>query len=115
MSKLEELKKLKAAYEEALATTAKDIIKEVLESWFEENPKAAAVRWQQYTPYFNDGDPCVFGLRGFYMSETENPEDWDYIDDIPGLLREVVETLGDGVEITVTRDLTMTVEDIDHD
>ena len=23
-----------------------------------------AVRWRAYTPYFNDGDPCVFGIRG---------------------------------------------------
>ena len=27
-----------------------------------ERPEVAAVRWRQYTPYFNDGDPCVFGV-----------------------------------------------------
>lgn len=24
--------------------------------------QVAAVRWYQYTPYFNDGEPCLFGL-----------------------------------------------------
>jgi len=23
--------------------------------------------WTQYTPYFNDGDPCEFGCRGFWV------------------------------------------------
>lgn len=27
-----------------------------------------AVRWQQYTPYFNDGDPCVFRSNAAYGS-----------------------------------------------
>ena len=25
-------------------------------------PMISAVRWRQYTPYFNDGDACVFGV-----------------------------------------------------
>ncbi len=27
-------------------------------------PGVTAVRWCQYTPYFNDGDPCVFSIYG---------------------------------------------------
>ncbi|MBM4707887.1 hypothetical protein GS982_01575 [Rhodococcus hoagii] len=26
-------------------------------------PEVEAVRWEQYTPYFNDGDACEFGIR----------------------------------------------------
>lgn len=26
-------------------------------------PEVEAVRWEQYTPYFNDGDVCEFGVR----------------------------------------------------
>lgn len=26
------------------------------------HPMISAVRWHQYTPYFNDGDPCEFGV-----------------------------------------------------
>lgn len=28
-----------------------------------ESPDVAAVKWTQYTPYFNDGEPCVFGAN----------------------------------------------------
>lgn len=27
-------------------------------------PEVLSFRWKQYTPYFNDGDPCVFGVHG---------------------------------------------------
>lgn len=27
-------------------------------------PEFGAIRWRQYTPYFNDGDACVFGVHG---------------------------------------------------
>lgn len=27
-----------------------------------EHDSFTALRWAQYTPYFNDGDPCVFGI-----------------------------------------------------
>jgi hypothetical protein len=30
-------------------------------------PGVAAVKWDQYTPYFNDGDPCEFGIGEFYV------------------------------------------------
>lgn len=30
-------------------------------------PTVAAVRWSQYTPYFNDGDACVFSIHGFQV------------------------------------------------
>jgi hypothetical protein len=37
-----------------------------------------AVRWQQYTPHFNDGDPCVFSAGEVYFSRTQDePDDWD--------------------------------------
>lgn len=28
-----------------------------------DSPKVARFGWTQYTPYFNDGDPCVFGVN----------------------------------------------------
>lgn len=53
--------------------------------FFEETPVQAAV-WTQYTPYFNDGDECVFGvndpffiLSGFDPEELESP--YSYEDD----------------------------------
>lgn len=30
-------------------------------------PNVEAVRWNAYTPTFNDGDPCTWTLDGFYL------------------------------------------------
>lgn len=40
-----------------------DALKEV----FEELPWLEALRWEQYTPYFNDGDPCNFMVGEFTL------------------------------------------------
>lgn len=39
-----------------------------------------AVRWYQYTPYFNDGDACTFsaGQFGVKLDVDEGEEDFDY-------------------------------------
>lgn len=38
------------------------------------------VVWTQYTPYFNDGEPCLFGLnlRGVILSDQREGELADY-------------------------------------
>lgn len=40
-------------------------------------PGVIAVRWNQYTPYFNDGDPCEFSayLRGVKLEDRFLTED----------------------------------------
>ena len=44
-----------------------------------QHPDFAAVRWTQYTPYFDDGDPCVFSVReysiGFLLNSDEEGTD----------------------------------------
>lgn len=42
----------------------------------------AAFGWRQYTPYFNDGDPCVFSAYGVWAARPQdlNSEDPDEID-----------------------------------
>ena len=37
---------------------------ELLDDLLDE-PNVEAVRWRQYTPYFNDGEPCIFGVGEF--------------------------------------------------
>lgn len=36
-----------------------------------------AVKWQQYTPYFNDGDACVFGISEPWFRTVDDDEDVD--------------------------------------
>lgn len=43
--------------------------------------------WTQYTPYFNDGDPCEFGTSGLWIRTVEDLT-----------LKTVVSTDGDGGE-----------------
>lgn len=41
--------------------------------------EVASVRWEQYTPYFNDGDPCYFRLgeaRVKFAEYNEDEGDW---------------------------------------
>lgn len=42
-----------------------------------DHPDFAAVRWTQYTPYFNDGDPCTFSAckPGFLLNSDEEGTD----------------------------------------
>lgn len=53
---MDDLKRQKDATAKHFAEKLKDLFQE----FFEANPKIDAVRWEQYTPYFNDGDPCTF-------------------------------------------------------
>lgn len=34
----------------------------------------AAVKWAQYTPFFNDGEPCLFGVCGFSVKLGDDAE-----------------------------------------
>lgn len=47
----------------ALAAKAKAILTAHIAKVFVELPEIAGMRWSQYTPYFNDGDQCVFRLH----------------------------------------------------
>lgn len=79
---VEEIEMAKAAYK----TDIKDLVKEMeafkkeyqkkgqkilqtaFTQFFEENPKIKTITWSQYTPYFNDGDECLFSINEFYCS-----------------------------------------------
>lgn len=52
----------------------------VFENFFKENPEVKAIRWTQYTPYFNDGDECVFGVNepSFFVGEFDSKKEYDY-------------------------------------
>jgi len=35
-----------------------------------DDPTITEFGWRQYTPYFNDGEPCEFGLHGVWVRTT---------------------------------------------
>lgn len=70
-----DIKKLINDYNDAkkvLETTIKDKSKEVFAQFFIDNPEFRTIEWRQYTPSFNDGDPCEFTRGEVYY--TLQPE-----------------------------------------
>lgn len=45
-----------------------------------EHPLAEYVKWNQYTPYFNDGDACEFSIHEARVKVEGIDEDGDYDD-----------------------------------
>lgn len=61
-------------------TFFKDLAKEL----FEKNPELLKFSWYQYTPYFNDGDPCIFSANIDYPNILlSNMDEEIWLDDEP--------------------------------
>jgi hypothetical protein len=52
----------KASYEKMVLEAGEAAIKELLNDFLTKHPEAEGIEWEQYTPYFNDGEPCVFNV-----------------------------------------------------
>lgn len=55
-------------------TTAQALFKETTKEFFDKNPNVTAIVWTQYTPYFNDGDECTFGVNDATFTNAPDPE-----------------------------------------
>lgn len=62
-AKLIELKEKMEAIQKEIKESGEAAVKELFKEFFDKNPQVVALRWQQYTPYFNDGDPCYFRVN----------------------------------------------------
>ena len=51
-----------AELQKKFQTEAQKLFKETTKEFFDKNPDITAFTWVQYTPYFNDGEPCEFGV-----------------------------------------------------
>ena len=133
--------KIKEARKAAKAVV-KTLFSEMSTHVFSQFPTLKSFGWTQYTPYFNDGDPCTFRSHSSYPSMTflvdgvEENFDTDYGDDDPenpktseelrnnveealkvffkDFDEEDLEDFGEG-KVVVTRDGKIDVEDYDHD
>jgi hypothetical protein len=74
-----EISRLKAELVEQVKTCMEPAAKE----FFNKYPFVRAIAWTQYTPYFNDGEPCKFGVKDVHIfTEYEFPkEDYKHITD----------------------------------
>ena len=81
---LSQLFELREEYKKKVKIHGEDLLKSDFRDFFDSTPEVESVQWTQYTPGFNDGDPCVFGLGAFlYRSKNtatkvkEKPEDFE--------------------------------------
>jgi hypothetical protein len=98
MFTIEEFKAKKEAIanqQKELQNSLTDIFNKGIKELFDKYPNhLAQISWRQYTPYFNDGDPCTFRVSEFYINGQEA---YDYGDDIP----EIVDSLYTAEEKTL--------------
>lgn len=81
---LDKLKTLTARAAEVKAnfiSEAKELIGPAITALFKDHPEIKALKWTQYTPYFNDGEPCVFSVSGVYASTAADVSSDDDADD----------------------------------
>lgn len=130
-----ELKSVLDETKKKMAECFKDYLKEGFGAIFEKYPKLKSLRWEQYAPYFNDGDACIFHVWHYFEDddilfedgfEDTNGDDYGYGDaykDVADMASDIIggadeddfeQLFGDGVRVTVTRD-GFEVENYDHD
>lgn len=65
-NKFNDLKKKIADAQKDLQKASQILFKELSVELFKENPTLESFAWQQYTPYWNDGDTCTFSALTEY-------------------------------------------------
>lgn len=134
-TKIKEFDELRKQFNTKLAEMLKDSLKE----FFSENPVVKCIVWDQYTPYFNDGDPCCFGIGEIHFAKKnyEGGRSYDYeehsvsfyrseddpvlvercraLDTVLHSMKDQLEDMfGDHATVIVTP-TTITVEECEHD
>ena len=108
---------------------------------FEKDEQIVSIRWTQYTPHFNDGDPCVFyvhdpevkldgvetggwnndGYLDSYHLEKEQSKRalaaalGDFHTTVQELESIFNTVFGDGVQVTVYRNGEIEIDEHEHD
>lgn len=52
--------------------TSKQVFHKAISAFFQKYPEVEALRWNQYTPYFNDGDTCEFSVHDLYFCTKQD-------------------------------------------
>jgi len=57
---LKSVTKKAAEAQKAMKRELQTSFNDAAQSFFDKAPEGTTITWTQYTPYFNDGDPCTF-------------------------------------------------------
>lgn len=79
MTIFEEIKQKQLELQKMMEARGQEALKEYFEEIFAADPELKKIRWVQYTPYFNDGEPCVFsiGEPEFNFGEESDDDEYD--------------------------------------
>jgi hypothetical protein len=79
--KLKNLVTLVEDLKKKMQADGKEALQVAFNEFFNNHPTAEKIIWTQYTPYFNDGDACTFGVNDFELKLnvplSKNDEDDD--------------------------------------
>jgi hypothetical protein len=125
-----------AELQQEIRSLGESLLKEETATLFEKYPTLESISWNQYTPYFNDGDSCSFSAHTDYTDITIDgvEETWVWVGsncvspesvyeqvalDFRGITEHIPEEVfedmfGDHVRVTITKD-GITTDDYDHD
>lgn len=76
---LKQFQAQRKALDEQIKETGKAAFNDMCKSVFSENPALKSFTWTQYTPYFNDGDPCRFRANTDYITVVWGDEELDEV------------------------------------
>lgn len=79
LEKLNELKSKMAAVKAEMAREGKQAFQEACDEVFQAHPKLESFSWVQYTPYFNDGEPCEFHVYEDLAKMVFEGKDLEYV------------------------------------
>lgn len=112
MPNYEELRGQIQAAKVEMKRLAPDLLRERAQQIFEQHSDLDSFGWTQYTPYFNDGDACVFGVNSSYPF-LNGEEQW-YKATAPATVA-VSDLLQDFDEDDLLRDGRVETEEFEHD
>lgn len=125
LEKLKELRASLATLKKEMEEASKTIFHATCAELFVKHPSLTSFSWNQYTPSFNDGDPCYFGGSWDYPTVVIGDEEFEegYVEEgrddcaaLSAVCKDVCDFLGnfdsddyeamfgDGVEVSVTKD-----------
>ncbi len=112
MTKAEKIAKMKADYEKALKTGAKEALEEILADFFTDNPTVTAVQWTQY--YDEKTEKAIDPTGGEWFSYGGPPGLKEAVNAFWAALDEDLceQAFGDGKKILATPAFTI-VDDYD--
>lgn len=64
--------------------TAQELFKKTTKNFFDSVPEIKAFYWSQYTPYFNDGEECVFSVYDVYFTNTTDTDNIEWNEEYEG-------------------------------